>query len=147
MNRDRGDVVWIQPVETLEGCKDTRMDLEFQAANVKKPLISVERIAQKGNLVQFGPEAEDNFIINKTSRDKLMLRRSGNGSFLMDVNFVGGEKTEITVDSAAEESVCPWEWGSQFQTKPADKWMRFRNASGGFIDHWGKRDVQVVSTL
>ena len=63
----------------------------------------------------------------------------------MEVCFVGGNHTEITVDSGAEESVCPWDWGSQFETKPVDKWMNFKNASGGFIEHYGKRDVHVVS--
>ncbi len=33
----------------------------------------------------------------------------------MDVSFgVGGEWTEITIDSAAEESVCPQARGKQF---------------------------------
>ena len=65
----------------------------------------------------------------------------------MDVNFVGGSKTEITVDSGAEENVCPWDWGSQFQVRPAEKWMNFRNASGGYIDHYGARDVIVTSVF
>ena len=75
----------------------------------------------------------------------MMLRANGKGSYMMDVNFVGGEKTEITVDSGAEENVCPWIWGEQFETKPAEKWMNFRNASGGCIEHYGRREVQVVS--
>ena len=64
---------------------------------------------------------------------------------MLEVSFVGGDKTEITVDSGTEENVCPWEWGSQFETKAADRWMHFRNASGGHIEHYGKRDVLVVS--
>ena len=40
----------------------------------------------------------------------------------MDVEFVGGEKTVITVDSGAEESVCPWEWGETlFGTTAAER--------------------------
>eukprot|EP00973_Karenia_brevis_P009006 1219967-Karenia_brevis.AAC.1 len=60
------------------------MSLNFQVAAVSKPLLAVKRIVEKGNHVSFGPE------------------------------FVGGGKTEVTVDSGAEESVCPWEWGQQF---------------------------------
>ena len=63
----------------------------------------------------------------------------------MEVSFVGGGRTEITVDSGAEESVCPWDWGEQFEIKAAEKWMNFRNASGGNIRHYGRRDVLVTS--
>ena len=35
------------------------MSLGFQVADVKKPLVSVRRITEKGNLVQFGPKPED----------------------------------------------------------------------------------------
>ena len=121
------------------------MSLHFQVADVKKPLVSVKRITEQGNHVAFGPGKEDNFILSKSSGDKLFLRPNGKGSYLMDVSFVGGGTTEITVDSGAEESVCPWEWGSQFGVRPADRWMAFRNASGGLIDHYGTREVLVVS--
>ena len=63
----------------------------------------------------------------------------------MDVQFIGGEKTEITVDSGAEESVCPWKWGEQFGVEPPDRPMLFKNASGGVIEHYGKREVKVTS--
>ena len=49
------------------------------------------------------------------------------------------------MDSGAEESVCPWDWGSQFELKPASTWMMFKNASGGIIEHYGTREVMVVS--
>ena len=59
-------------------------------------------------MVQFGPQAEDNYIINKVSGNKLMLKPNGKGSYLMQVSFNHGTATEITVDSGAEENVCPW---------------------------------------
>ena len=134
--------VLIQPVESVD---THRMGLKFQVADVKKPLISVKRIVEKGNHVAFGPEAKDNYIMNKATGDKVVLRSNGKGSYLLDVAFVGGEKTEITVDSGAEENVCPWEWGEQFGVQEAERRLRFRNASGGEIVHYGQRDVQVVS--
>ena len=82
-------------------------------------------------MLVFGPGREDNFIENRKRGDRLVLRANGRGSYLMDVQFVGGEKTEITVDSGAEESVCPWGWGEQFRIEPADRPMFFKNASGG----------------
>ena len=123
------------------------MKLGFQVADVKKPLISVRRIVEKGNYVNFGPREEDNFIINRVTGDKMMLRPNGKGSYLLDVMFVGGGKAEITVDSGAEENVCPREWGAQFEMKGAKRKMKFRNASGGDIEHFGERDVLVTSTF
>ena len=77
-----------------------------------------------------------------------MLKPEGKDSYVMDGQFVGGEKTVITVDSGAEESVCPWEWGEKlFGTSEAGSWMTFRNASGGNIPHYGMREVNVNSTL
>jgi hypothetical protein len=51
------------------------------------------------------------------------------------------------VDSGAEESVCPWEWGERlFGTQHSKEHMQFKNASGGNIEHWGMREVKVTST-
>ena len=136
-----GDQAWACAVEETE----KHMCLGFQVADVKKPLISVRRIVERGSYVSFGPKDGDNFIINRETGDRMMLKPNGKGSYMMEVSFVGGGKTEITVDSGAEENVCPWEWGSQFETKAADRWMHFRNASGGHIEHYGKRDVLVTS--
>jgi hypothetical protein len=46
---------------------------------------------------------------------------------------------EISVDSAAEESVCPKSWGGQFPLKEPARWMRFVNASGGSMNHYGEK--------
>jgi hypothetical protein len=46
---------------------------------------------------------------------------------------------EITVDSAAEESVCPKEWCTEFGTKTPARWLKFVNASGGTMGHYGER--------
>ena len=76
----------------------------------------------------------------------MMLQENGKGSYLMEVKFVGGERTTIIVDSGAEENVCPWDWGRElFGTRDASKWMSFRSATGAPIEHWGARDIKVVS--
>ena len=124
------------------------MCLDFQVADVKKPFIAVKGITEKGNYVTFGPDSEDNYVWNKTSGDKMMLKPKGKGSYAMEVQFVGGEKTSIIVDSGAEESVCPWEWGERlFETQNSREHMQFKNASGGTIPHWGQREVKVTSTF
>jgi hypothetical protein len=48
-------------------------------------------------------------------------------------------KGEITIDSAAEESVCPKDWGAEFGTKEPARWLKFVNASGGAMGHYGER--------
>ena len=59
----------------------------------------------------------------------------------------GAMTTEVTVDSAAEESVCPVGWGKQFglQPVPEDQQTTFVNASGGRITHYGSRKVVVAA--
>ena len=42
----------------------------------------------------------------------------------MEVDFVGGGRTWITIDSGAEENVCPWEWGEKFGVNMLGKKMR-----------------------
>jgi hypothetical protein len=46
---------------------------------------------------------------------------------------------EITIDSAAEESVCPRHWATAFGTKATGKKLKFVNASGGEMGHYGER--------
>jgi hypothetical protein len=46
---------------------------------------------------------------------------------------------EITIDSAAEESVCPRNWAVAFGTKEAGRKLKFINASGGEMGHYGER--------
>ena len=63
----------------------------------------------------------------------------------MDVTFRDGEESSITVDSGAEESVCPVDWGAHFGTNQVSKPMEFKDASGGIIKHYGERRVEVTS--
>ena len=121
------------------------MNFKFQAADVRKPLISVHRISEMENLTQFGPGENDNYIENVKTGHRLYLKRKGVGSYVLKVRFVGGKETEITVDSGAEENVCPKWWGDQFGLQDPDKWLTLVNASGARINHYGTRVVKVVS--
>ena len=57
-----------------------------------------------------------------------------------------GENGEIVVDSGAEETVCPKNWGDQFRIDEAPP-LCLRDASGNEIAHWGQRDVVVSSSF
>ena len=61
----------------------------FQVTDAMNPLISVARITEKGNIVQFGPDAADNYIYNPATNEKVILRRKGR-KFIMDVDFTAG---------------------------------------------------------
>ena len=49
----------------------TNLNIGFQVADVKKPLLSVKRVCEKGSIVCFGPEASDNFIRNKQTGTRI----------------------------------------------------------------------------
>ncbi len=96
--------------------------------------------------MSFGAEKGDNLIMNKKTGEMIVMRQMEKGSFVIDVCFVGGVKTEITVDSGAEENVCPYGWGQEFGMRPAGRWMNFRSASGERIAHHGQRNVIVPAS-
>ena len=52
---------------------------------------------------------------------------------------------ESTVDSAAEESVCPSDWGEAYPMKKPEKWLKFTNASGGKMGHYGAKEMTFVA--
>ena len=66
------------------------MSLGFQVSDVQKPLAAVWRIADKGNLVHFGPKAEDNYIQNVVTQRKIPMVRRG-GSYVVEADFVAEE--------------------------------------------------------
>ena len=95
--------------------------MTFQVAAVRKALASVWRICRAGNIVQFGEEPGECFIKHKGTGRKILLEKK-RGSYVLAVEFVrrrGGESEGwesmgeecVTIDSGAEESVCPLEWG------------------------------------
>jgi hypothetical protein len=63
------------------------MSLNFQVSDVQKPLAAVRRIAERGNIVQFGPKDEDNFIKNEKSGMKIMMVRRG-GSYVIPADMI-----------------------------------------------------------
>ena len=68
------------------GAEDV-LSLGFQVSGVQKPLAAVWRIAEKGNVVQFGPRDEDNFIRNVESGRKINMVRKA-GSYVIEAGYV-----------------------------------------------------------
>ncbi len=63
------------------------MSLGFQVSDVQKQLAAVWQIAERGSLIQLGPRAEDNFIMNRETQKKIMMVRR-NGSYVTEAEFV-----------------------------------------------------------
>ena len=117
----------------------------FHAAEVSKPLLSVKRITECGNLVHFGPTAEDSFIQNVSTGDRVYLRETPTGSYVLDVNLRESGRTEITIDSGAEDNVCPFQWAPEYPCVTTGPRRAFRGADGNPIRHYGSKDVIVES--
>ncbi len=67
---------------------DGDQSIVFQVTDVTKPLAAVSRIVEKGNVVQFGPKPEDNFIRSESGK-KIPIRRE-RGTYVIDVEFNDG---------------------------------------------------------
>ena len=106
--------------------------MQFQVCGVQKPLLAVRRLAESGNSVHFGPGEKDNVIKNERDGRTIQLVKRGFGLYMMAVHMPGTGLTEITVDSGAEDSVCPWEWGQQFGIMPPAVAMNLYDASGHY---------------
>jgi hypothetical protein len=63
------------------------MAMTFQVTEVRKVFAAVWRLAEKGNIVQFGPEDHHNFIKNIATGKKIPLHKKGK-SYVMKVEFV-----------------------------------------------------------
>jgi len=68
--------------KTINGKKSS---ITFQVAQVRKPLASVARIVDKGNVVVFGPK--ESYIQNIKTQEKVPVERR-NGTYHIDVEYL-----------------------------------------------------------
>ena len=76
------------------GDQDDAKGMRFQVCDVQRPLAAVWRIVEQGNVVQFGPTAEDNYIWDPQTQEKIMMRRKGR-SFVLDVDMVKRREEKV----------------------------------------------------
>ena len=62
------------------------MSMSFHATSVKKPLGAVCRIAERGNIVRFGPGPKDNYIENITTKEKIFMKRE-RGTYVLEIDL------------------------------------------------------------
>ena len=65
-----------------------RIGLKFQVTDVRKPLLAVRRLVEKGNKVVLAGDDEESFIMNKATKVKIPVRKKG-GAFVIEAHFVG----------------------------------------------------------
>ena len=63
------------------------ISMKFQVSDSRNPLASVARIVENGNIVQFGPKDEDNYIYNPKTEEKVAMRRKGR-KYVLDVDLI-----------------------------------------------------------
>ena len=78
---------------TAGGNSERILGMDFQVSDVQKPLAAVWRVADAGNIVQFGPKAEDNFVKSVKTGEKMMMKKKG-GSYVIEVEFVSKAKDD-----------------------------------------------------
>jgi hypothetical protein len=68
--------------------------LKFQATDVKKPLLAVRRLVEKGNIVVLPSIGGESYILNKQAKVKIPIVNKG-GSFVIEAGFVQGFEAGI----------------------------------------------------
>ena len=74
------------------------MGLRFQVTDVRKPLLAVRRLVERGNVVSFGPGPSDNYIQSIETGRKIPMERRG-GSFVIKAHFVKEISSTAGVES------------------------------------------------
>ena len=66
---------------------DAMVGMKFQVADVKKPLLAVRRLVERGNVVCFGTGPGENYIRHVEAGRTIPMEKQG-GSFVIKARFV-----------------------------------------------------------
>ena len=69
--------------------------LTFQVTDVKKPLLAVRRLVEKGNKVVLSGEEGQSYILNEKTKVKVPVKKKG-GSFVIEAHFVKEVASDFT---------------------------------------------------
>jgi hypothetical protein len=107
------DKVEINAVNTSETTR--RACMKFHVAKVQRPLASAVKVVEAGNRIVMGKG--EAYIENEVTKDRMPLRIE-RGTFVFDVQFMGGQEGTITLDSGAGVNVWPEAMLPQVPTGP-----------------------------
>jgi hypothetical protein len=71
-----------------EGAK-VPVGLKFQVTDVKRPLLAVRRLVEKGNVVMLSGVSGESYVYNKEAKMRIPIVKKG-GSFVIEAEFVQG---------------------------------------------------------
>ena len=115
------------------------MVLDFNVADVKKPLASAVRVAQAGNRVIM--EEEGSYIENKRTGECMQVRIE-NDTFVFDVEFENSELGKITLDSGAGCNVWPHGKLTEIPMRPKNPGLKMIAANGTEIRSYGRKMIK-----
>ena len=73
---------------TIKSAEDGEVvGLRFQVTDVRRPLLAVRRLVEKGSVVMFGPEPHQNYILHVATGRRIPMERRG-GTFVIKAHFV-----------------------------------------------------------
>ena len=78
--------------------------LRFQVTDVRKPLLAVRRLVEKGNTVVLAGDGEESYIMNKAAKLRIPIKKKG-GSFVIEAHFVKQVFTGQVWEHAAQGRV------------------------------------------
>ena len=114
--------------------------MNFNEADVKKPLASAVDVAKAGNRIVM--EADGGYIENVDTGDRMKLRVEKN-VFVYDIQMEDGSAVAVTLDSGAGCNVWPRGLAAAgSMLRPPRKGMSMFAANGTPINYFGQRLVK-----
>ena len=113
--------------------------IEFNVADVRKPLASAVKMVRKGNRVVLD---EDGSYIQNKNTGECMEVKIKDETFVFEVQFENGEQGVITLDSGAGVHVWPKDKLKGVPTMPKSPGLRMCAANGSEIKNHGRKLIK-----
>jgi len=113
--------------------------IEFNVADVKKPLASAAKMVRNGNRVVL--DEDGSFIMNKATGECMEVKVKDE-TFIFDVQFENGKSGVITLDSGAGVHVWPKDMLKEIPNMPKKQGLRMCAANGSEIVNHGRKLVK-----
>jgi len=118
----------------------TRMSsIEFNVADVRKPLASAAKMVRSGNRVVL--DSEGSYIQNKSTGETMEVKIKDE-TFVFEVQFENGEQGTITLDSGAGVHVWPKDRLKDVPTMPRNPGLKMCAANGSEIKNHGRKLIK-----
>jgi hypothetical protein len=113
--------------------------IEFNVADVRKPLASAAKMVKNGNRVVL--DQAGSYIMNKATGECMEVKVKDE-TFVFDVQFESGEQGTITLDSGAGVHVWPKNKLKDAPTLPKKEGLKMCAANGSEIQNHGRKVIK-----